>query len=142
MNNKELSTWHQEWQILHAEHENYERYSLIIKLTAVTVCCISIIFDFSLVISVLLLLTVWLQEAIWKTFQSRLSKRLLLIERNIDIPPSENSNMRKFQLYTTWQDQRPSSKGLILEYLTNALRPTIMFPYATLILINLIFVLL
>ncbi|MCJ8320200.1 MAG: hypothetical protein MJK12_11250 [Colwellia sp.] len=142
MNDNKNNSWQQEWQVLHNDHENYERFSLIIKLLAITVCCINLIFNLPLTISVLLLLTLWLQDAIWKTFQARLSVRLLLIEQNLDISPSENSNNGAFQLYTTWQAQRLKSKDLVLEYIANALRPTIMFPYAILILINLIFVLL
>jgi len=142
MNNKDNNIWQQEWQILHNDHEYYERFSLFIKLLAVTVCCITLIFNFPFIISSLLLLTLWLQEAIWKTFQSRLTTRLLLIEEHNKNPLPNTSKNGAFELYSTWQTQDSSAKDIILEYIANALRPTIMFPYVILILINLIFVLL
>ena len=154
MNNKDntcstnIKNWQNEWKIIHHEHENYERCSLFIKLVAIIVCCTNIAFNFPLIVSTLLMLTLWLQEAIWKTFQSRLTSRLIFIEQSIGNSTSDNSESLKssengaFQLYSCWQDQRSGSKGLMAEYIANTLRPTIMFPYVILILINLIFVLL
>lgn len=151
MNNKDntestdIKTWQSEWNILHHDHESYERCSLLIKLVAIIVCCTNVAFNIPFVVSTLLILTLWLQEAIWKTFQSRLTSRLLLIEQNIGHSTSvmsESVENRAFQLYSCWHGQRSGAKELVAEYITNSLRPTIMFPYVILILINLIFVLL
>ncbi len=126
-------SWQDEWKILHKEHENYERFSLVIKLFAVAVLCISFVTSLPLLISILLLMVLWLQEAIWKTFQERIAQRLLFIETN-----TEDFVVKPFQLYSTWEMQRPNSLNLIKNYLFNALKPTVMYPYVVLILINLL----
>ena len=39
-----------------------------------------------------------------------------------------------FQLHTQWLAARPGAAGLLRDYISNALRPTVAYPYVVLIL--------
>ena len=84
-------------------------------------------------IIILILVILWLQEGIWKTYQARTSNRIELIEQALT-----KNNVVAFQFYRQWSENRPSSVGLIMEYLKNALKPTVIYPYIPLIFITLI----
>lgn len=123
---------YQEWHTLHRGCEQSEALALVIKLFAFGCCIAAISLPQQLLISALLPL-LWLQEAIWKTFQSRSEQRLLIIEKTLaqglDCTPS---------LYSDWQAQRPGLFGLIGEYLRTAIRPTIACPHCLLIVVALL----
>jgi hypothetical protein len=123
-----------EWQSLHISHERYEQHALMIKLFSVAVTLFSFAFYQGTIAIALLLAVLWLQEGIWKTYQARTNNRIELIEKAL----LEN-NLSAFQFYSQWSKNRPSSVGLVMEYIKNALKPTVIYPYFPLILITVIF---
>lgn len=114
----------EEWLLLQKQHEQYEFAALAVKLVAVA--CLAL--GAKALIAVLLLL--WLQDAIVKTFQARLGARLLRIEA---------SDGAAMQLHSEWLRTRPRGLGLLQEYAASACRPTVAFPYVALIVLTLVF---
>ena len=133
MSENKISLFEQEWITLQNNYEQYERYALFIKLTSVVLCFVALMFQIDWVISVLMILVLWMQEAIWKTYQSRMGDRLLTVERAIK--NHRIANEESFQLHTDWQAGRAGILGLIREYLGNSIRPTVMYPHAVLVII-------
>lgn len=123
----------QEWTTLQNQHEAYERSALLIKLLAVVLVAAGFWFPSPPLVAALLILVLWAQEAILKTWQARLAERLVVIEAALGGQTSVET--LPFQLHTQWQAQRPSSVGLLLEYAKSALRPTVAFPYAVLLVV-------
>lgn len=113
----------QEWLLLQAQHEHYELWTLAIKLTAVLLLAFAPVSTLLLLLAMLALL--WLQDAIFKTFQARLGERLLQVERALREPASAAA----MQFNSEWQAQRPGVGGLLAAYLRAACRPTVAFPY-------------
>ena len=101
----------QEWMTLHNNHEAYERNAL-------------------------LLLALWCQEAILKTWQGRLSDRLLDIEQALKT--DSQVTCAPFQLYSRWSIARPGLAGQVQVYAMSARRPTVAFPYVVLLLFLLV----
>jgi len=124
-----------EWAILHRDYERYERTALVIKLFAVTVSLLCWVFALGLLISNVFVLVLWLQEGIWKTYQSRIGARLLLVEKML-VDPSATQD-QPFQLYSAWEAKRKGVFRLVFEYVANSLRPTVAFPYVVLLLATL-----
>ena len=127
----------QEWTTLQNNHESYERSALLIKLVAVVLS--ALVWGAGLVpeVSGALVLMLWCQEAVLKTWQNRLADRLTGIEAmfggktgGADLP---------FQLHSQWLAQRSGLRGLLLEYVRSAIRPTVAFPYVALLLLTLIY---
>jgi hypothetical protein len=121
----------QEWATLQNNHEAQERNALLIKLLAVLLLTGTWLLALEPLLAAALLLVLWLQEAILKTWQARLAERLLVVEamalrgpQGVDAP---------LQLHTWWLAQRPALPGLLAEYGRSALRPTVAFPYAILL---------
>jgi len=131
METKEFKT---EWCLLQNQFDSYEKHSLYIKLLSVIVLLAAVISDVTSIITVLVLMVLWLQDAIWKTFQSRLEPRLLQIEKYI----SEKSEESAFQFNSEYHRSRLSGISLINEYVRQSIRPTVAFPHIVLILILLI----
>lgn len=131
----------EQWQTLHNSHENYEHYALIIKLVAITSALLVFTFSVSTFIALLLIATLWLQEGIWKTFQSRTADAIMAIEEKLALNESEQSSGsdQPYLLYKQWQANRPNTKTLVAEYIKNSLKPTVIYPYLPLILLFLIF---
>lgn len=125
--------WVKEWTTLQHQHEAYERSGLWIKLLAVALVAAAAWLALSPPLLAVLLLVLWAQEAIMKTWQARLGARLQVVEAALGDPAS--SAAQPCQLHTQWQGQRPSAAGLLLEYAQSALRPTVAFPYAVLLLL-------
>ena len=113
------------WLAIHAEIERYERWSLLIKLAAVAVVLLSTITTFSWTKVLMLVLVLWLQDGIWKTFQGRSEAFILKLE-------SESGDTNPYSLYSDWQNSRRGAAGLIAEYVKSALRPTVAYPYLAL----------
>ena len=90
METKEFKT---EWCLLQNQFDSYEKHSLYIKLLNVIVLLAAEISGVINIFIVLVLVVIWLQDAIWKTFQSRIEPRLLQIEKTI----SEKSEESAFQ---------------------------------------------
>jgi len=122
-----------EWQSLHKSHEVYEQYALIVKLFSVAATLFSLAFYHENLIIILILAVLWLQEGIWKTYQRRTCLRIEFIERAL----TEN-NGEAFQFYTHWNDNRPNTVGLIMEYIKSSLKPTVIYPYIPLMFITLV----
>ena len=133
MTNENREVLQQEWFTLHNNTEHSEALALIIKLAAVSICLVGIMnTQYSLLIT-LLLMVLWLQEAIWKTFQGRTEQRLLIIEKAW-ADDEQNSTLC---FYSSWEKSQPGIAALIAEYLSNAARPTVAYPYLVLVLIAL-----
>lgn len=120
-----------EWHFLQGQFESYEKHSLYIKLFAIAVLLLAAISERMNTVVLLILLLLWLQDAIWKTFQSRIEPRLLLLERAI----AGEAVGSALQFNTEYQLRRLSGSMLIKEYACQALRPTVAFPHVMLILI-------
>jgi hypothetical protein len=123
------SPLNEEWQTLHQDFERYDRYSLLIKLTAVLSSLIIIGLAINLWIAIIFILVIWLQEGIWRTVQARTAERLLALEEMIKSDDQKSA----MQFYSNWEATRHSAAGLIKEYLLNALRPTVAYPYIILL---------
>lgn len=124
----------QEWQLNQQQVEHYERFTLLIKLCAFLVTILSLLFGAQW-LAVLVVCMLWLQDGIWKTFQSRLEERILQLE---DALYYNDGSARPFQLHTQWQAQRPGTVALIISYLRCATRPTVAYPYPLLMLLLLV----
>lgn len=124
----------QEWLSLQNHYEYYEHGSLAIKLVCVVLFTAGLVFRLNPLIGAALVLVFWLQEGIFKTYQSRLGERLLQVEAGIR---EEQALGQACQLHTEWLRTRPAGLGLLMAYARNAARPTVAFPYAALLMIDL-----
>ncbi|TVO78702.1 hypothetical protein [Sedimenticola selenatireducens] len=124
-----------EWCLLQNQFDSYEKYSLLIKLVSVVVLSAVFFSNRLSVVVLFLLLILWLQDAIWKTFQSRIENRLLQLEGYLSNKQTpEDGDSRAYQFNSVYSKSRPSTIGLIHEYLHQAIRPTIAFPHVALLL--------
>lgn len=122
-----------EWLALQANHEQYERAALGVKLLAVALCALA----FGARWLWVLMLVLWLQEAIFKTFQARLGARLLRVEALL-LKSGDAAPGQAMQLHSEWLASRPRGAALLREYALSALRPTVAFPYPVLVLLSLL----
>lgn len=129
----EKNAFNAEWCLLQNQFDSYEKHSLYIKLLSVIVLLAAEISDAVSIFVVLILVVLWFQDAIWKTFQSRIEPRLLQLEKHI----SEKSEESAFQYNSEYQRVRVSGLSLINEYVRQSIRPTVAFPYIVLILVAL-----
>lgn len=130
-----------EWQTLHGDYEKYEQLSLLIKLFSVGLCLLCVALSIDIYLSLLFILTLWLQEGIWKTYQARSGERLLTLETALNDTERNAPPTTPFSFYSAWEKERPGAIGLVIEYINNALRPTVMYPYVVLIGILVIYAL-
>lgn len=124
------------WQHLHSDIERYEKWSLIIKLTTISSVLIAFGLSINVFVVVIFILIFWLQDAIWKTYQVRLSDHIIYVEK-------QTVDAQVYSLYTNFESNRPGSKSILAEYLKSALRPTVAFPYLILvffIIVRLLFI--
>lgn len=130
-----------EWSVLQQEYDSYEKQSLWLKLVTISLLALTISFGQLNVSYIVVILIFWLQDAIWKTYQARIEDRLLIIEAGLNSKgdsSSENTqqlnnqNIIAFQYNTQFAKNRPSTVGLIGEYVKQAIRPTMVFPHAIL----------
>lgn len=131
----------QEWATLQATFEQYERGGLTIKLVAVVTAAVGLLTSFAPVLICVVLAILWLQEGIWRTFQSRIGARILRVEaglRNLAEPVALSDTAAvpdvhmAFQLHSEWRTTRPGGFKLLWAYVANSLRPTVAYPYAVL----------
>ena len=80
-----------EWSVLQNQFDYYEKYSLLIKLANIGLLCAAYFTNNMNFFVMPLLLIVWVQDAIWKTFQSRIESRLLKIENFISIGDNDKA---------------------------------------------------
>ena len=112
MINQHLAT---EWALLQNQFDSYEKCSLAIKLISIVVVALASMFNSINEVVVTLLLVLWLQDAIWKTFQGRAEVRLLQLEHLLE--NTNNSDSQAYQFNRQYLANRPSTIGLIVEYL-------------------------
>lgn len=121
----------QEWITLQSAYEQYEKNALILKLVSTVLCFVGLSVHMGFIPLSLMVLVLWVQEGIWKTYQNRIGERLLIVESAI-----KNAGVTRaipFQLHTDWQAGRAGVLGLIMEYIKNSLRPTVTYPYGILL---------
>jgi hypothetical protein len=123
-----------EWEILHRDHERYEQFALVIKLFGVALVLWCWVFAVDAVLTIIFLLVLWLQEGIWKTYQARIGARILRVEQMLLKPGTTEG--APYQLYSTWSAQPKHTASVIAEYVACAIRPTVAYPYAVLILLT------
>lgn len=126
----------QEWQTLQANHEQHERNALLIKLVCVALCLAGLAAHVSADWLALVVALLWVQEGIIKTYQSRLSDRLLKVEAMLLAlaTPTHTPVHAAMQLHTEWLANRPSASSLIASYAVSSCRPTVAFPYVPLLI--------
>lgn len=130
-----LTALSHEWATLQNNHEQHERNSLLVKLASVALLAASPALGLNAPVAVAILLMLWLQEAMLRTFQARLAERILRVERLLRDHPDQPG--AACQLHTEWLASRPGAAGLLGQYGRNMLRPTVAFPYAALVLLGL-----
>lgn len=131
----EVSPLQSEWIALQHDHEAHERTAVAIKVTAVVLCGLATWIAMPLVASIPLLLVLWAIEAVARTVQARLGDRLLRLETLIaDAAPDSAA----FRLHCEWLAGRPGLTGLLREYARAAIRPTVAFPYAPLLILMIV----
>lgn len=148
MDTKEFAT---EWCLLQNQYDSYEKHSLYIKLVAIIVLLLTGITDHIDFVVVGILLLLWLQDAIWKTFQARTETRLLALEKHIAGGDKEQGGEKgvqnesdavdresPFQFNSQYHRARLRGLSLINEYARQSLRPTVAFPHIVLMLISLV----
>lgn len=131
MDNTDFKT---EWCLLQNQFDSYEKHSLYIKLLSVIAVLAVAVSATTSIYTVLILAVLWLQDAIWKTFQSRIETRLMQLETYI----SDGTEQKAFQFNSEFLKVRSGGLSLIAEYMRQALRPTVAFPHIVLILIVLL----
>lgn len=131
----ETSAFGQEWITLQNNFEQYEMNCLLIKLVSIALLVFSVALGLNVVIAVSLLLIFWVQEGIFRTYQSRLGERILRVEQLIRQSSVQAS--LSHQLHSEWLALRPGLTELLAEYGKSMLRPTVAFPHVLLILMNL-----
>jgi hypothetical protein len=123
-----------EWLLLQSQYDSYEKHSLYIKLLSVTLLLVAEISNSVNFFMLCILIILWLQDSIWKTFQARIESRLIRIEKCI----LEESTEGVFQFNNDYQRDRLRGLSLINEYIRQAIRPTVAFPHISLAIIILI----
>ena len=87
----------QEWTTLQTHHEQYETGGLIIKLASVALTVAGFALHLNLKLMLALVALLWLQEGIYRTFQSRLGQRILRVEQLIKRGAHESDSMAPAQ---------------------------------------------
>ena len=124
-----------EWSLLQNQFDSYEKYSLLIKLVSIGLVSFAYFTHRLHFFVFILLLVLWLQDAIWKTFQSRIETRLLQLESYLSGEPGlERTDGKAYQLNSLYVKVRPGILALIKEYFRQAIRPTVAYPHAVLLL--------
>jgi hypothetical protein len=101
----------QEWQTLQHQHEQYERSGLIIKLLGVVIFAVGLVAGVDGLLVGALTLLLWIQEAIFKTYQRRLAARLLRVESLLG--PAAPAPGQAMQLHSEWVASRPGGLDLL-----------------------------
>ncbi|WP_295750557.1 hypothetical protein [Undibacterium sp.] len=126
----------QEWLLLQSQSEQLERSCLLIKLVCVLLFALGLMLTLNWYLAAAFVCILWLQEAIVRTSQARLVARILQLEASLRDAALAQAETQVFQLHTQWQQQRGGALGLMLEYLKNAARPTVVFPYLALLMLD------
>ena len=127
----------EEWQILQTQFSRDDLVCLTIKLVCALVFATLLIFSLHGLIGAFFVGVFWVMESMARTAQARIAERLLAIEASLAQTTQEPSALsgtpnQAFQLHTAWSHSRLGVLGLIKEYASNGLRPTVAFPYIAL----------
>lgn len=117
-----------EWLCLQQSYDQMEKQALWLRVVAITLWLWLLQTESSLLLQLALLGLFWLQEALWKTQQSRTSKRLLALES-----ASQQQQDIGCQWHTQWQAERGGIIQLACSYLQHALKPTVALTYLILL---------
>jgi hypothetical protein len=131
----------QQWLSLHNDHEQYERYALLIKLFTIAMTLTSFVFSMPLLIITVLLVITWLLEGIWKTFQARTASAIITIEKQLldnEVIEEGKKPVTYYGIYSQWQANRRDLNTLLREYITSSLKPTVLFPYMLLLMLAIV----
>jgi hypothetical protein len=120
----------QEWLCLQQQHDRHEQQALLIKVAAVLAGLALAAWSNQLLFAMVAVALFWGQEAIVRTVQSRLALRLRRLEAAI----AGESVERPFQLHRDWHASRGNAVGLLLEYAYQAYKPTVLYPYAVMLI--------
>jgi hypothetical protein len=131
MSAPDTSALEREWVVLQGNVEQHERNALAIKLAAVLVFTAAMVFSLSEAVIAWLVVILWVQEAMVRTFQSRIGARILRVEEML-----RGVAGQALQLHSEWQASRGALTGMLIEYATSASRPTVAFPYVALLLVD------
>jgi hypothetical protein len=131
-----LSQFADEWTTLQDQYDRYEMCSLLIKIISICIVAAALMSNTHHILMAAVIVVLWLQDAIWKTYQARTEARLLQVEEALEQEQKLGSTEQLAYCYNRWfLENRRSGTDLIKEYLRQAIRPTILFPYAPLIMI-------
>jgi len=119
-----------EWSVLQNSADQYEHRALNIKLVSLLVVGLSMTLEFALITKILFILSFWVTEAVYKTFQFRIFKRLENIEIAIVNP---GFNISPFHFNLDCEDDMGGISSLISEYVKSAVKPTVAITYLVLI---------
>jgi hypothetical protein len=131
----------QQWLSLHNDHEQYERYALLIKLFAIVITLTSFVFSMPPLITTVLLVITWLLEGVWKTFQTRTASAIITIEKKLienEVIEEGKKPVTYYSMYSQWQANRRDLNTLFREYITSSLKPTVLFPYLLLLMLAIV----
>ena len=123
----------QEWQTLQQCHEQHEKNALLIKLVCVAIFMAGLGLRVPTVWLACCVVLLWAQEAIYKTYQSRIAERLLRVELLL---AQASPTLLAMQLHTEWLTRRPGLAGLIGSYAISACKPTVAFPYVAMLAVG------
>lgn len=133
MSSHEMTALQQEWITLQVSYDKYECHSLFIKLFNLALLTGILLSATAAFWQPLVILTVWLLDGIFKTFQQRTAERLLSVEKALQ----EQQSYRAMQFHRHWQETRPGTFTLMKHYIINALRPTVAASHLVCALISL-----
>lgn len=117
-----------EWLCLQQSYDHMEKQALWLRVVAITLWLWLVQTESSLILQLALLALFWLQEALWKTQQSRTAERLLALEQ-----ASRQQQEIGCQWHTQWQTQRGGISQLAISYIQHALKPTVALTYLILL---------
>jgi hypothetical protein len=126
-----LSGLQQEWLCLQNHYDSYEKYSLIIKLVAIILCTTLLFIAHVGAWTIVFVGLLWLQDGIWKTYQSRSGERLLVVEKAIVTGQGDQA----MQFNATWLASRQGSVALLTEYFAQSCKPTVAYPHLLLLVL-------
>jgi hypothetical protein len=125
----------QEWTTLQNNVEQYERSALLIKGASLLVSLTGAVLALDAFLMAAVVAVCWLQEGVWRTFQSRLGQRILRLESLLAQAQTQSQHLDApvegvaFQLHSEWLAARRGGAALLQEYALSALRPTVAYPH-------------
>ena len=116
------------------QYDSYEKWSLVIKLVNIVLSCVLLASIEESAVVLLPVAILWLQDAIWKTFQSRIGERILVVEQGIAVGDEQLSvEQLAMQFNRQWLAARPPALALLAEYCRQAVKPTVAYPHVGLV---------